>query len=343
MEKIVLNTNNNTSNILIGESLKNLSQYIPKSTKTIIITDSNILKHYKNDLGGFEIIKIGQGEDNKTLKTIDYIMNRLVELEADRKSFIVGIGGGIVCDVTGFAASIYLRGVRFGFVSTTLLSQVDASVGGKNGVNHKGYKNMIGVFNQPNFVICDINMLKTLDRTEFIGGFAEVIKHGCIRDISLFEFLENNSENALNYDTNVIERCVRDSVVIKSRVVENDEKESGERRILNFGHTFGHAIEKITKIHHGYAVAIGMVYAAKLSNKLGLIKKEELERIINVIKNFHLPIELDINKNKLFSAMKKDKKREGDSINFVLLGRIGNAIIKDIKYEQLESLIYDLY
>ena len=167
------------------------------------------------------------------------------DCEADRASFIVGIGGGIVCDVTGYAASTYLRGLKFGFVASTLLAQVDAAVGGKNGVNWEGYKNMIGVFNQPDFVICDPLLLRTLPRREVLSGMAEVVKHALIADAGLFSYLEENGSGVLDLRPEVMERLVCDSVRIKSSIVNRDEREKGERRLLNFGHTFGHALEKV--------------------------------------------------------------------------------------------------
>lgn len=342
MEEIKINTGTSVSRILLNEKLANLKNYLPAGKKAIIITDSNLHRHYGRHFKDFDIIEIGIGEQNKTLSTIDYIIGRLVDFEADRSTFIVGVGGGIVCDITGFAASIYMRGLRFGFVSTSLLSQVDASVGGKNGVNYKGYKNMVGVFNQPEFVICDIEMLKTLERQEFIGGFAEIIKHGAIKDISLFEFLEKNYKLALNYDTSALHRVVRDSIIIKSKVVEQDEREKGNRRLLNFGHTFGHAIEKLTSLSHGKAIAIGMTMAAQASVKKGLLNPNSLERLKLLIENMQLPASVNIDKKALLDAMKKDKKREGGEVHLVLLKDIGNAVITNINYKELEEIINDL-
>jgi 3-dehydroquinate synthase len=342
MEEIQLNTGSTISRLLVGESIANLHKYIPSGKKTVIITDANILNHYSKYLEGFDIIELGTGEQNKTLATLDYIMGRLVELEADRSTFIVGVGGGIISDITGFAASVYMRGLRFGFVTTTLLSQVDASVGGKNGVNFKGFKNMVGVFNQPEFVICDLNMLKTLDRQEFIGGFAEIIKHGAIKDLALFEFLEQNFEKALNYDEQALLRVVRDSVIIKSKVVEADELEKGERRKLNFGHTFGHAIEKLTSIPHGQAVSIGMIMAAEASVKKGLLSQKEADRLKTLCEKMQLPVIISVEKHALFNAMKKDKKREGTGVHLILLSSIGNAEVVNINYNELEEIIHDL-
>ena len=342
MEEIKIHTGSNVSRILLNEKISNLNNYLPANRKIIIITDSNLKKHYGKFFEKFNVIEIRQGEKNKTLATVDKIIGKLVELEADRSAFIIGIGGGIVSDITGFAASIYMRGLSFGFVSTSLLSQVDASVGGKNGVNYKGFKNMVGVFNQPEFVICDLDMLQTLDRNEFIGGFAEIIKHGAIKDVKLFEFLESNFKKALDYNTDTLHRVIRDSIIIKSTVVEQDEKEKGERRKLNFGHTFGHAIEKLTKINHGKAIAIGMNMAAQASVKLGLLKSIEADRLKKLIENFQLPVRLSVDKTVLFNAMKKDKKREGSDIHLVLLKNLGSAEVVNINYKKLEEIVNDL-
>src|SRR5512133_847701 len=189
MQTITLKTDARASRILIGESLANLHKYIPQG-KVIIITDDNINKFYRKSFPSVPVISIGLGETNKTMETLVTIFDKLVEYEADRSTYIVAIGGGIVCDVAGFAASIYMRGLRYGFVSTTLLSQVDASVGGKNGVNFRGYKNMIGVFNQPEFVLVDTTMLRTMNEREFRSGFAEIIKAAAIKSEPLFRYLE---------------------------------------------------------------------------------------------------------------------------------------------------------
>jgi len=262
-------------------------------------------------------------------------------MEADRSSFIVGIGGGVVCDIAGFVASIYLRGVRFGFVSTTLLSQVDASVGGKNGVNLGGYKNMMGVFNQPEFVICDMDLLKTLPERELLSGLAEIIKHAAIGDPKLFSYLEENYEKALKLDPQVIEKLVSDSIDIKSSIVNWDEKEKGARRKLNFGHTFGHAIEKTAGISHGEAVSVGMVIASELSKKKGYLSPEETEKIVTLLKKLKLPYRIQIDHSGVLDALKKDKKRNGSSIHFVLLRAIGEAVVERISIKELAAAMSD--
>lgn len=330
------------SKILIGERIAHLSKYIA-GRNVIILTDPNILKYYKNDLpSGIPIIEMGLGEKNKTLATIDMIMGKLVKLEADRTSFLLAIGGGIVCDVGGFAASVYMRGIPFGFVSTTLLSQVDASVGGKNGVNFEGFKNMVGVFNQPEFVLCDNAMFSTLEEEEFRSGFAEIIKAGAIKSASLFNYCRENSVKALSNDGKTITSMIYDSVKIKADVVEADEREKGERRLLNFGHTFAHALEKKTGMLHGNAVSIGMVLAARLSQKLGMLSNKEVLAIQEVLNSYGLPTHSEIPVKDLFQAMKQDKKRVGDSIHLVLLEEIGHAISCKMKFNNLETIINDL-
>jgi 3-dehydroquinate synthase len=272
---------------------------------------------------------------------VESIYEKLLELELDRSGFIVGIGGGVVCDITGFAASTYMRGLPFGFVSSTLLAQVDAGVGGKNGVNFHGYKNIIGVFNQPSFVICDLEMLNTLSRKDILCGFAEVVKHAAIGDKALFRFLEENVARALNLDRQVMERLVYDSIIVKSAVVEKDEKEKGERRKLNFGHTLGHALEKTIGIPHGEAVSIGMVAAANLSVRKKLLSREDAHRLKRLLKKINLPTEITANadRKKLLAAMAKDKKRQGQGIHFVLLKGIGEAVVEEIPLSQLMEVM----
>jgi len=338
MKTVKLNTPIGKSIILIGERLENLKQYLPVNLP-VIITDTNVQKHWGHYFPPGAVITIDTGEGIKTLDTVNFLYDKLLELDADRASFIVGIGGGIVCDVAGFVAATYMRGVRFGFVSTTLLSQVDASVGGKNGVNFGGYKNIVGVFSQPEFVICDQNLLQTLPAREFQGGFAEVVKHGAIADEDLFVYLEQNWSRALENDPQVIEKVVYDSAIIKSTVVNRDATEQGERRKLNFGHTLGHGIEKVLQVPHGEAVSAGMVLASRLSVKKGYLQSEDAARLSNLLEKFRLPVRLEFNRQQVLEAIGKDKKREGDLLKFVLLTRIGEAVVSEISIQELEELI----
>ena len=336
----VFNVHGSTGNsaILIGESFQNIREFIP-TENVVIITDTNMRRYCLKDFPPFEIIEIGTGEKIKNLDTVQSIYRKLVELEADRSSFIIGIGGGIVCDITGFVASTYMRGVRFGFVSSTLLSQVDASVGGKNGVTLNGYKNMVGLFNQPEFVICDMNLLRTLPEYEILCGLAEIVKHAAIADSDMFSYLEEHYEQALELDNVVIEKLIYDSLVIKSSIVNRDEKEEGERKKLNFGHTFGHAIEKATGVPHGEAVGVGMLVAAKLSAKRGHLQSEDVKRIEELLKKLKLPTILPIDKGTILDALRKDKKRRGDTIDFVLLHGIGKAVVQEISMKELENVV----
>ena len=205
MKTITIKTDSGPSRILIAERLENLQRYVPVA-KPIIITDVNIGKFYPLDAIASDVITIGTGEANKTLDTVQEIYAQLLSFQVDRSAFIVGVGGGMVCDITGFAASTFMRGVRFGFVATSLLAQVDASVGGKNGVHFQGYKNMVGLFHQPEFVICDLDVLKTLPAREVCCGLAEIVKHAAIADADLFDYLEKHAESILALDREAIEK-----------------------------------------------------------------------------------------------------------------------------------------
>ncbi|NNL77704.1 MAG: 3-dehydroquinate synthase [Desulfobacterales bacterium] len=340
MKTIKLDTQIGSSVILIGERLENLKSHLPVNMP-LIITDSNVQKHWGHFFPPGAVITIGTGEGIKTLDTVAGIYDQLLELGADRASFIVAIGGGVVCDVAGFVASTYMRGVRFGFVSTTLLSQVDASVGGKNGVNFGGYKNIVGVFSQPEFVICDQNLLQTLPPREFQCGFAEIVKHGAIADERLFVYLEQNWARALEHDPEVIEKVVHDSVKIKATIVNRDATEQGERRKLNFGHTLGHAIENVLQVPHGEAVSVGMVLASKLSEKKENMQLEESIRLTSLLEKFKLPVRLKFDRQQVIEAIGKDKKKEGEHLKFVLLKKIGEAVVNEIYLHDLAELLIE--
>ena len=212
----------------------------------------------------------------------------------------------------------------------------------KNGVNFKGFKNMVGVFNQPEFVLCDTKMFSTLDKEEFRSGFAEIIKTGAIKNTSLFKYCKEHANKALAMDPETINHMVFESVKIKAGVVEADEREKGERRLLNFGHTFAHSLEKMTGMLHGKAVSLGMIMASHVSHLLGMISKDEVNEITDIISSYGLPVRSEIPVENLFNAMKQDKKREGESIHLILLERIGHAVARKVSYKELESIINDL-
>jgi 3-dehydroquinate synthase len=330
------------SKILVGESLKNLPKHLPP-TKCILITDTYVRNHYSHLFPEFDLIELESGEHAKSLETINEIYSKLLDLEADRATFIVGIGGGVVCDLTGFAASTYMRGLDFGFVATSLLAQVDASVGGKNAINFRGYKNIVGTFNQPKFVICDLKLLDTLPEREILNGLAEILKHAIIGDPELFSFLECHFEKRdVGRDRDFFQRVVRDSIAVKAAIVERDERESGERRFLNFGHTLGHAIERTTHLSHGEAISLGMAFAVRYSEKRKKLGDKESERIHSLFDKMKLAMESVFDKTKALVAIKKDKKREADRIHFVFLKDIGTPEVEKISFDELEASVNDL-
>lgn len=324
--------------IAAGESISNLGSYC-KAGKKVVITDRTTRGFHGSLFPECETVEIGEGEKNKTLETVEKLYERFLELELDRSSCVIGIGGGIVCDVAGFAASTYLRGLHFGFVPTTLLAQADAGIGGKNGVNFKGYKNLIGTISQPGFVLCDFDLLKTLPRAELSNGFAEVIKHAAIADAELFAYLEANAEKALSLEKEVMEKIICDSLAVKAGIVSADETEKGGRRKLNFGHTLGHAIEKTAGLRHGEAISIGMAAAARISGAKGMIPEADVERLEKLLKAYGLPTRINGDKGAIIDAMRKDKKRESDSINFVLLEKIGSAEICELPIKEIEVAV----
>ncbi|MFI3321155.1 MAG: 3-dehydroquinate synthase [Rikenellaceae bacterium] len=340
MNKVIeVKTDDIVSSVVVGKVEKELDNYLKGCKRVIVITDATVKGFYGSLIEKFEHIVIGQGEENKNLMALGAIYSSLLEFGADRHTTIVGIGGGIVTDITGFVASTYQRGVDFGFVATTLLSQVDASVGGKNGVNHDRFKNMIGLFSQPRFVICDAQMLSTLPLREFRAGISEIIKAGVIKSSLLFEKFEQNSLETFLTNRELLEEVIFESIKIKAAVVEQDETEKGERKKLNLGHTIGHAIEKSTSnFIHGEAVAIGMVLAAELGVKCGITPVSVLERVEKVVENFGFSLECGVDKDTLFEALKSDKKRNQESVDFILPTAIGEAKIVNFKFSELEKI-----
>lgn len=341
MKKIILSGKTGISHIMIDFPLSKLTN-ICQAEKTVVITDTNVYRLYGEHLSLYKTIVVEPGEQRKTLDSVHDIYKKLLGLECDRSSFILGVGGGVICDIAGFAASTYLRGLPFAFAPTTLLAQVDASVGGKNGVNFKGYKNLIGTINQPQFVLCDFDVLKTLSAAELRNGFAEVIKHALIGDKALFSRIEKDREAALSLDKTVIEKIVYDSLKVKTGVVSLDETEKGQRRKLNFGHTFGHAFEKTAGLRHGEAVSIGMLMEARLSEVKGLLQKKDVERIGQMLAMFDLPVSFKGNVEVIMDAIRKDKKREDEYIHTVLLDGIGKARIEKVNINEIKDIAYDM-
>lgn len=338
MDKLTIKGAASESVILVGEDFKNFTDYLPKNQQTIVLTDDKVAHYYGTYFQDYPTIIIGQTEAIKTLDTVNQIIEQLVAHQADRTTFLLVVGGGIVCDIGGFVASVYMRGIDFGFISTTLLSQVDASVGGKNGVNFGGFKNMVGVFNQPQFVICDPAMLKTLDAADLSSGFAEIVKHTLIADSSMFDWLSQNTDKALALDEATIQKLVFNSVQIKAGIVNQDEKEKGERRKLNLGHTYGHAVEKVLRVSHGNAVSLGLVVAAQLSMAKGLLQSNDYQKIVHLLQQLQLPIKIENSQTEILQALTMDKKREGAAIHFILMEGIGSVRIESIGIKELQEI-----
>ena len=276
-----------------------------------------------------EVITIKDGEHYKTIDTWSKIIDKLTAMRANRDTTIIALGGGVLGDIAGFAAATFMRGLPFIQVPTTLLAQVDSSVGGKTGVNHKDGKNLIGSFYQPRMVISDIDVLSTLPDREYKCGLAEIIKYGAIYDVDFFAWLESNMSELLNRVPKKLIYAISRSCQIKANIVGEDEFEIGKRAILNFGHTFGHALENIMgygELLHGEAVAIGMIIASKLSP----INSLERNRLISLIKSANLPHKIELNDEKqMLDVMKTDKKVKNKKLRFVLLRSLGEAFVEE--------------
>lgn len=321
----------------MGRVAELLDRVVPQR-RVVVITDANIERLYPDVVRRYEYVVIGEGEESKTLQTVERVYRELMALGADRSTFILGIGGGIVTDVAGFVAATYMRGVEFGFVSTTLLGQVDASVGGKNGVNVADYKNMVGTFRQPRFVIADVEMLRTLPMRELRAGMAEVVKSAVIGDANLFDFVESRADDILD-DVEALQHAMLGAVAVKARIVAEDEREGGVRRLLNLGHTLGHAIEKCThEVNHGEAVAMGMGYIARAAFSRGMLCGEDGLRIVGLLDKLGFELMPPVDMAQVLDAVKLDKKRENDMIRVVLPVKIGDCVVAEMSFEEFKEI-----
>lgn len=326
------------SGIYIGPVKDILSGVLPEG-RVVVVSDATIDRLYHPLLEKYDTVLIGLGESVKTLQTVETIYRRFIELGVDRSTFVLAVGGGIVTDVAGFAASTYMRGLKFGFVSTTLLGQVDASVGGKNGVNVDGYKNMAGTFTQPQFVICDPGLLRTLPDREFRAGLAEVVKAAIIADADLFGRIENTTFEALRTDTDLLTDAVSAAIRVKADIVERDEHESGDRRKLNLGHTLAHAIEKCSnRMNHGEAVAVGTALIAGAAVKLGVLSEADRDRIVHVLMQLGFDLTPPVDVKRLLKEVGKDKKNEEGILRIVLPVGIGDCEVRPMKIDDFAVL-----
>ncbi len=305
---------------------------------TIFITDENIYAAHPEKFSGWQTIVIKAGEQFKNQQTVDSVINQLINLQADRQTFIVGIGGGVVTDITGFVASVYMRGVKFAFVPTSILAMVDACIGGKNGIDVGVYKNLVGVINHPEFLLYDYSFLETLPDAEWINGFAEIIKHACIKDAEMFHFLEANSLMKFQSSLEDSASIIKKNVEIKYNVVSQDENETGDRKLLNFGHTIGHAIENTSNLSHGHAISIGMAAACRISEEINNFSKAETKRVADLLVKYELPIAFTSDKQKTWEILQHDKKKSGSNMSFVVLDKIGAASVKSIPLDHLHKI-----
>lgn len=377
MEKII----NEVCNIVIDNSYKNFTTLVYEFNnknienlskfnineiydEVLIISDENVYNHqldnFINNIKAkivYEYI-IPAGEDSKSLSVYEEIIKYCIRINLSRKSLIIALGGGVVGDLAGFVASTYMRGIDVCQVPTSLLSQVDSSVGGKTGINIGNFKNIIGAFYQPKFTYINIDALKTLSYNEFIAGMAEVIKYSIIYDYDFLDYLINNSENILNKDNETLHYMVKKCIEIKADIVSKDEKEGNLRKILNFGHTFGHGVEKLCKISHGEAISIGMNMAFKLALEKGYINGSYYDKFINACDKFNLPLNFNISldekdeiteeskdkiNKEILEIMKNDKKNSFGKINLILPIGFGKVkIIDDIDDGEILKIIKEV-
>jgi 3-dehydroquinate synthase len=327
--KIIINTPGSISEILVGEKWESVVGLLPEKG-VVIITDDNVRRHYGDRFPKVPVFAVSPGEGSKKLEIIEHLAENLLKEGIDRTGFILAVGGGVVCDLAGFLASIYMRGIRCGYVSSSLLSQVDASTGGKNGVNLGGTKNILGNIRQPEFVICDPSMLLTLPEQEYLSGLAELIKTAVIGDRELFNLIDRSHKGIMGRDTDLLSALVTKSVNFKASVVSEDEKETGLRRILNFGHTYGHAVEMQKSVKHGFAVASGIELATDFSFEKGFINQDEKDRIVNLLNRFGLLKKHNIPDDQIDQLILHDKKKTGTDIHFVFTLGIGKAVVKKV-------------
>ncbi|MDR0668201.1 MAG: 3-dehydroquinate synthase [Prevotellaceae bacterium] len=313
--------------VVTGLAPDELAEYLPAPATVVALVDKQVEPWFGRCFAGIPYITMVADERLKTLTTLEQLTAGLLAAGADRSTFLLGVGGGLVCDMTGFLAATYMRGLAFGLAPTTLLAQVDAALGGKNGINVQGYKNMLGTFTQPAFVLCSTDALASLSDRLYLAGLAEIIKIAIACDASLFALIEQRADAIAARRHTTLDEIVRRAVDLKIAVVERDEKEKGERRKLNLGHTVGHAIERAADdVLHGEAVSIGLAYAAHFSHKQGWLAADDRDRIIALLRRFRLPVTCAIPAADLHDAILRDKKKSGLRLHYIALEAIGKAV-----------------
>ncbi|MBN1573933.1 MAG: 3-dehydroquinate synthase [Deltaproteobacteria bacterium] len=351
MEEIKVNLGERSYPIYIGFGILDDAGSLLEAADVCVLTNPVVESLYFGRLeaaikdAGIEVTRIivPDGEESKNFDVLCKVYDSLVTAGAARSTPLLTLGGGVIGDLGGFAAGSFMRGIPYVQIPTTLLSQVDSSVGGKTAVNHPSGKNLIGLFYQPKFVLIDINTLKTLPEEEFLSGLAEVIKYGIISDRELFDYLESKRDRILNKDGEAIKYIIKSSLKIKADIVSRDEREAGLRAVLNFGHTFGHAVENLTGygvVKHGMAVAKGMAVSIEISRKMGLLSGSEQDRMLNLLEDYGFDLSLPkFSKGEYESVINYDKKASGEAINFVLTEGIGCVSLKMERVSDIVDII----
>ncbi|OYZ47956.1 MAG: 3-dehydroquinate synthase [Bacteroidetes bacterium 24-39-8] len=336
MKKRTIRFSNSSVDYYLNAEFSLVEKLAPKES-AVIITDENVFAKHKKKFKGWNTIVLKPGEEYKVQQTVDMIIDQLIAFGADRKTTLIGVGGGVVTDMTGYVAGVYMRGIACGFVPTSILAMVDASIGGKNGIDVGVYKNMVGLIRQPKFLLYDHSFLKTLPKEEWQNGFAEIIKHACIKDAAMFTLLQQNSLASFKRDAAKLAALIQRNALIKTKVVVADEFEQADRKLLNFGHTLGHAIENMYELSHGQAISIGMTYAAIMSQQIRGFK--DAEAVIALLAKYGLPTFADFDKKKAFKTLQMDKKKQAQGINYVLLQKIGKGVIQPLSFSELETIL----
>lgn len=324
-------------NISFPEIIESISD-----RKYLIITDKNLSQLYSSLIENQPHFVLYPGEGSKSMKSVMKLIDFLIENHYHKDSILIGYGGGVVTDLVGFAASIYKRGTNFMFIPTTLMAQIDASLGGKNGINHNGFKNVVGVINQPQDIFINTAYLNTLSKRHFFNGIAEIIKYGVIYDVKMLDYLENNHSKIIHLDKITLNNLIKQCIKIKWHFYHQDLYDNDYRNLLNFGHTVAHFIELSQNLLHGEAVAIGLVAASEVSYKLGKISKIEFERIINLVKLYHLPSDTTLSSDKMREYLEQDKKNSKTKIRYIILETLGKAKYIEITIDELMEQLNDL-
>ena len=324
--------------VVFNFNFKNIGKIAKNYNKLVLIVDHNVYRHHTSVFAGLEsVIVVEGGENTKTLEQSQLIINQLLAIGVDKNSLLIGVGGGVITDLVGFVASIYKRGIPFGFIPTTVLCAVDAAIGGKNGVNQGLIKNCIGTINQPDIILYDYLFFKSLPHVEFANGFAEIIKYGCICDVELFNYLDANNLLYFINSPIALQMLIQKCLLIKSAIIRKDPNDLALRKTLNFGHTIGHAIEKNLDLKHGFAVSIGMIYASQLSVSKRGFSKIDSNRIARLLEKYELPISAQIKSSSVLSLISNDKKKNGEEIDFILLKSLGESEIVKLSFDEIKQ------